>query len=133
MEYGLRLSRRRHHHGTRVLILVIMEYGLRQQFNCLAFETGLNPCCNGIWPQTAATTKPCAVSARLNPCCNGIWPQTCKKRELIELCKVLILVVMEYGLRLDAYKDVTPSGLNPCCNGIWSQTAMRVGRNIKPE
>ena len=36
----------------------------------------------------------------LNPCCNGIWSQTIKysPKELDEA--VLILVVMEYGLRL---------------------------------
>ena len=36
----------------------------------------------------------------LNPCCNGIWSQT--NSELIPDCgklAVLILVVMEYGLR----------------------------------
>ncbi len=35
---------------------------------------------------------------------------------------VLILVVMEYGLRLCLEGMVTACSLNPCCNGIWSQT-----------
>ena len=36
----------------------------------------------------------------LNPCCNGIWSQTeNKKKEETLKEQVLILVVMEYGLR----------------------------------
>ena len=38
----------------------------------------------------------------LNPCCNGIWSQTMYAHSVMYLkhLKVLILVVMEYGLRL---------------------------------
>ena len=86
---------------------------------------GLNPCCNGIWSQTLAYLPTLREPERLNPCCNGIWSQTVYKKHLIEqLCSclnpccngiwsqterpyynslkrifVLILVVMEYGLR----------------------------------
>ena len=113
-------------------------------------STSLNPCCNGIWSQTQPPEdfRPCW--RRLNPCCNGIWSQTyCVHRTtnghktvLIlvvmeyglrrkgnknerELWRVLILVVMEYGLRHFVHKVPMLSNqkcLNPCCNGIWSQT-----------
>ena len=41
---------------------------------------------------------------------------------------VLILVVMEYGLRhvIKDFKDDDGNSLNPCCNGIWSQTVCHV-------
>ena len=61
MEYGLRLGmvpfRRAQAH--RVLILVVMEYGLRRRYNSAKQEIvrGLNPCCNGIWSQTAKNTS----------------------------------------------------------------------------
>ena len=39
-------------------------------------------------------------SGGLNPCCNGIWSQTsCDYSALESRLGVLILVVMEYGLR----------------------------------
>ena len=38
--------------------------------------------------------------ACLNPCCNGIWSQTYIEVYSQEYYEVLILVVMEYGLRL---------------------------------
>ncbi len=64
-------------------------------------------------------------SYRLNPCCNGIWSQTQNERTSARHL-VLILVVMEYGLR---HKDVFEikgqfKSLNPCCNGICSQTQL---------
>ena len=34
----------------------------------------------------------------LNPCSNGIWSLTLGGREVHPLCRVLILVLMEYGL-----------------------------------
>ena len=39
------------------------------------------------------------MQASLNPCCNGIWSQTTKVTLSKEAMEVLILVVMEYGLR----------------------------------
>ena len=80
----------------------------------------LNPCCNGIWSQTLSTRQG-TRSICLNPCCNGIWSQTLSNISLNGI-GVLILVVMEYGLRHAKKKNYHKSCLNPCCNGIWSQT-----------
>ena len=76
MEYGLRphFSNRGRKVRT-VLILVVMEYGLRLLRNRYNVTPGLNPCCNGIWSQTTA------------------------EADVIKEYVVLILVVMEYGLR----------------------------------
>ena len=60
-----------------VLILVVMEYGLRPCGFSHASFSCLNPCCNGIWSQT-------------------LWCYQQKQQQK----SVLILVVMEYGLRL---------------------------------
>ena len=44
---------------------------------------------------------------------------------------VLILVVMEYGLRpLPAGLYDVMDGLNPCCNGIWSQTLSKTCKEL---
>ena len=62
-----------------VLILVLMEYGLREIIKIwkgITFKQSLNPCFNGIW------------SASYN---NGALRASRKH--------VLILVLMEYGLR----------------------------------
>ena len=110
-----------------VLILVVMEYGLRLVSFAFWLPTqGLNPCCNGIWSQTHSVG-------------DGEWT--------IEA--VLILVVMEILCKSDEqsqarlsyamtqpkfsseiwsqtsnskYGKSTEESLNPCCNGIWSQT-----------
>ena len=56
MEYGLRLDDILvEAAGTAaVLILVVMEYGLRRKKiqSIVAWIKSLNPCCNGIWSQT---------------------------------------------------------------------------------
>ena len=54
MEYGLRQINRVGAHSTGVLILVVMEYGLRLKImaNTATNPGSLNPCCNGIWSQT---------------------------------------------------------------------------------
>ena len=52
MEYGLRLSGTSITTGATVLILVVMEYGLRHLMNAMTMNGRLNPCCNGIWSQT---------------------------------------------------------------------------------
>ena len=53
MEYGLRLKFDTTKYITFVLILVVMEYGLRLINISLNTEIfSLNPCCNGIWSQT---------------------------------------------------------------------------------
>ncbi len=60
-----------------VLILVVMEYGLRR-----STQMGNIACIS------------------LNPCCNGIWSQTISYKSAAKVRQyVLILVVMEYGLR----------------------------------
>ncbi len=86
-----------------VLILVVMEYGLGPIAfgGHKAFYRRLNPCCNGIWSQTAAQFFFLVqLFACLNPCCNGIWSQTNGEVVLYHaVLLVLILVVMEYGLR----------------------------------
>ncbi len=84
-----------------VLILVLMEYGLRVGAPMLLWRGrygGLNPCFNGIWSASKSYVQD-----------NNIM-------------SVLILVLMEYGLRgwgLMPSKKWTNS-LNPCFNGIWS-------------
>ena len=53
MEYGLRLELSLWECQKAVLILVVMEYGLRLALlYCVLVKRGLNPCCNGIWSQT---------------------------------------------------------------------------------
>ena len=62
---------------TKVLILVLMEYGLRaSHLLVVLLAASLNPCFNGIWS---------ASSHRIMRCNKIDW--------------VLILVLMEYGLR----------------------------------
>ena len=64
-------------------------------------EVSLNPCCNGIWSQTSIILYGFKRTQSLNPCCNGIWSQTYNESECSFITTfVLILVVMEYGLRL---------------------------------
>ena len=61
--------------------------------------------------------------ACLNPCFNGIWSASEKSDLLSRSWRVLILVLMEYGLReRDLQTSTTYSSpcLNPCFNGIWS-------------
>ncbi len=62
-------------------------------------RTGLNPCCNGRWSQTSYIFIYTTLLYGLNPCCNGRWSQTEASEHYASLHKVLILVVMEDGLR----------------------------------
>ena len=74
---------------------------------------GLNPCFNGIWSATLTigdmpmlTMKKC-----LNPCFNGIWSATFKDNTLQESDRqVLILVLMEYGLRPGHFRIIAQEG-----------------------
>ena len=76
-----------------------MEYGLRRELKTASVtKTGLNPCCNGIWSQTDKYSLYRQENG-LNPCCNGIWSQTTEVKPCHASWWVLILVVMEYGLR----------------------------------
>ena len=113
---------------NRVLILVLMEYGLWPGIIMTSNPgtASLNPCSNGIWSLTKMFLDLSVSSWRLNPCSNGIWSLT--KTYLAECFgkAVLILVLMEYGLwrRRSEFIAAARSGLNPCSNGIWSLTKM---------
>ena len=59
----------------------------------------LNPCSNGIWSLTVDGLVAIRYVFRLNPCSNGIWSLTFRRSMRgIAHRKVLILVLMEYGL-----------------------------------
>ena len=88
-----------------------MEYGLRDKIACLSQKQikGLNPCFDGIW--SASITR------------SNI-------RALLE--GVLILVLMEYGLRESQEYETNETRvycLNPCFNGIWSASRKDDGYN----
>ena len=85
----------------RVLILVLMEYGLWQFVFNSTFKRVLclNPCSNGIWSLTADYPE-CETKLQcLNPCSNGIW-----------------------SLTQGDFRQDRVHRLNPCSNGIWSLT-----------
>ena len=143
---------RRRYQGSNphVLILVLMEYGLWLfDVGCkLTTDLGLNPCSNGIWSLTTLSPTSNWKSGRLNPCSNGIWSLTeMSKAQASAIAglnpcsngiwsltkfnwfwysgnRVLILVLMEYGLWRTIPSRTTQEGLclNPCSNGIWSLT-----------
>ena len=128
MEYGLWLSGDADKGGEQqVLILVLMEYGLWRNPSWLYFFQcyRLNPCSNGIWSLTNNLLAETLHASCLNPCSNGIWSLTSEDRVgCVYQCRVLILVLMEYGLWLWVKQpsiSLTDS-LNPCSNGIWSLT-----------
>ena len=90
-------------HGRlrKVLILVLMEYGLwhTENRNYLTVQFGLNPCSNGIWSLTCGQSASIGIDTPcLNPCSNGIWSLTVRHYCGGVASKVLILVLMEYGL-----------------------------------
>ena len=60
---------------------------------------------------------------RLNPCCCGRWSQRYNYIDEKGRKIVLILVVVEDGLRGKRTRDkrLEEEGLNPCCCGRWSQ------------
>ncbi len=123
-----------------------MEYGLRHSIVCviLFWEMSLNPCCNGIWPQTAFFDGPFTCSVLIlvvmeyglrriseinleegyvlilvvvNMVSELLWPHRTQKP-----APVLILVVVEYGLGVYFWSFLLWCFcLNPCCRGIWSR------------
>ena len=128
MEYALRVSFvKSNENNTLVLILVLMEYALREELTQLD-ENGvesLNPCFNGICSASSFRTQQRLHQDSLNPCFNGI----CSASQMV-LCHivhiVLILVLMEYALReslLFADRRKRPR-LNPCFNGICSASVV---------
>ena len=90
-----------HQRLLRVLILVLMEYGLwhlslRDLYVRLFC---LNPCSNGIWSLTLNKGLNFFHQFSLNPCSNGIWSLTTSTLSAsMSMVMVLILVLMEYGL-----------------------------------
>ena len=70
----------------------------------------------------------------LNPTFSGIWSATSYKLSLlIARESVLILLFLEYGLRLDSpelFQVKKVLCLNPTFSGIWSATGRSFGRNI---
>ena len=80
-----------------------MEYGLRHFVSnkCgVATLSSLNPCFNGIWSATHVCIAFLAIILCLNPCFNGIWSATFTVKDVkVVKAMVLILVLMEYGLR----------------------------------
>ena len=105
MEYGLRdrSSKRFCVWLRKVLILVLMEYGLRDQKRYHRDETewSLNPCFNGIWSASPfPLLEDCILWDSLNPCFNGIWSASPSFYPIWISFRVLILVLMEYGLRV---------------------------------
>ena len=59
----------------------------------------LNPCFNGIWSATTQSDVQKQLDSSLNPCFNGIWSATVITTTEKVDGFVLILVLMEYGLR----------------------------------
>ena len=83
----------------------------------------LNPCFNGIWSASLALLSLALTAIGLNPCFNGIWSASPTLRARARLRTiVLILVLMEYGLRGPILMALSlhSTCLNPCFNGIWS-------------
>ena len=118
-------------------------------FNCL------NPCCCGRWSQRTSFSSLTEQRQGLNPCCCGRWSQSVQEVSQDGGQTVLILVVVEDGLREihrldyrnvnvvlilvvveDGLRDVSwqldrkfkGEGLNPCCCGRWSQS-LTLGQN----
>ena len=96
----------------RVLILILLEYGLRldKEFDTIDFKTGLNPYSIGIWSATryyeVAWIKIYAVLI-LILLEYGLRHLT--GLLLSSSNNVLILILLEYGLRLSSIGDTTLS------------------------
>ena len=94
------------------------EFGLEAQI-----WLGLNPCFNGIWSARTPSLSRWSLWICLNPCFNGIWSASTSSSIVLKGHLVLILVLMEYGLRaISLMRNQSPPFrcLNPCFNGIWS-------------
>ena len=88
----------------------------------------LNPCFNGICSASFDKKLSNSIIGSLNPCFNGIWSAREYRPAALELFLiVLILVLMEYGLRVGgqtAVRGTVLDRLNPCFNGIWSARSL---------
>ena len=69
----------------------------------------------------------------LNPYSIGIWSATMRTRPSIQLISVLILILLEYGLRPHDAQRLDPLCwcLNPYSIGIWSATGKYKDSNNK--
>ena len=93
--------------------------------------TCLNPCSNGIWSARGDVSETGQVSSCLNPCSNGIW----SARHQIDLqaeewIEVLILVLMEYGLRGGVKEYI--GGLTIVLILVLMEYGLREGRGWQP-
>ena len=112
-----------------VLILILLEYGLRHN-PCSLFVTltyRLNPYSIGIWSATLVQVHLQMENfLRLNPYSIGIWSATHSIASHAEQCHVLILILLEYGLRhFWLLHEEGQGGLNPYSIGIWSATQFK--------
>ena len=132
MEYGLRgRSFPLLAGGIHVLILVLMEYGLREGGILLASrgDTCLNPCFNGIWSASdlgLGWVNPISFCVLILVLMEYGLRATMGLVYLLWVSMVLILVLMEYGLRerVLSLTSEAEQSLNPCFNGIWSARAV---------
>ena len=97
-------------------------------------RSSLNPCSCGRWSQSF-TDKGCyrTTYKSLNPCSCGRWSQRKVAATLLYAPQVLILVLVEDGLRVSNKNGRKPNmGLNPCSCGRWSQSLclMLIGQQI---
>ena len=68
-----------------VLILVLMEYGLRERLLSPddLYGSRLNPCFNGIWSARVSYREFWEIGFEsLNPCFNGIWSARVKSMKI---------------------------------------------------
>ncbi len=87
--------------SQRVLILVVMEDGLRPNKDGEVLWNCLNPCCNGRWSQTNKDEVTCIVMVLILVVMeDGLRHFKLIISNLLMSLRVLILVVMEDGLRL---------------------------------
>ena len=154
LEYGLRrYANLPVNPLTCVLILILLEYGLRPStlHPTTSMCTCLNPYSTGIWSATRAWSAKLDELKSLNPYSTGIWSATRQCGAMVAAHGVLILILLEYGLRQNGDKNISYSsfivlililleyglrlltaktlkedilGLNPYSTGIWSATPL---------
>ena len=96
-----------------VLILVLVEDGLRAVRRCMYDKvTGesLNPCSCGRWSQRLYFATQRFLLKGLNPCSCGRWSQRIRRIQHANHFYVLILVLVEDGLREESHGSKTTNG-----------------------
>ena len=90
-------------------------------------SAGLNPYSTGIWSATKESNLYEILCECLNPYSTGIWSATQPFYSTILADYVLILILLEYGLRQTPTLQNQQKylSLNPYSTGIWSATYMR--------